>query len=77
MLFGRFGDFWPKGYPYGNVQNPYFSRSQPDFNKFGFLAEGKNIEKIYLSSPQSVFMAQKLIIPGLWGPSCVVKTGGG
>ena len=76
MLFGPFRDFWPKGYPYGKVQNSYFSKSQPDFNKFGFLAEGKNVENIYPSSPQSVFMAQKSTIPGLREPGCVIKTGG-
>ena len=54
MLFGRFSDFQPKGYPYENVQNPYFSKSQPDLNKFGFLAEGKNVENIYQSSPERV-----------------------
>ena len=66
-----------KGYPYGNVQNPYFSKSQQDFNKFGFLVEGENVENIYQSSPHSGFMVQKATIPGLWGPSCVLKTGGG
>ena len=46
-------------------------------NKTSFLAESRNVENIYPCSAQGVFMAQKPTIPGLWGPSCMEKQGGG
>ena len=46
--FGRFDVFWPKGYPYGNARNRDFSKSTPDFIKFGFPREGKNVDNICL-----------------------------
>ena len=41
----------PKGYPYGNVQNLELSKSVPDFIKFRFPREGKNVDNICIVSP--------------------------
>ena len=73
MLSARLGEFGPTGYPYGNDQNAYFSKSQKDFNKLGFPAEGQNFENIYQLSPEGVPQDHNLlqcIISLLPGDAC-------